>query len=235
MVPSISMSYFDPRTGNYVKKSAPELKVQVREGAAPGAGSTPLEQAADKSGSAAKSKASSSAFGLALEWREPKHESDLWPLWVAAYCLVAIFLILAARQMGLLGRVDLQKRLQRELKARFKDLKASAQKGDWRQVGARGTNLLYFVLGQLSEQGGAQFEINQMLEKIPPSLRLEMKDQVEALLRELEILSFAPESYSASKRSKEHLVDVAHQLEKLLGRAISIFSGEASGSGRNKA
>jgi hypothetical protein len=54
-------------------------------------------------------------------------------------------------------------------------------------------NCLYSVLGEVSGQGGANQELEKLLQKSPPSVRRDLSEDLETLLQYFETLSFAPE------------------------------------------
>jgi hypothetical protein len=231
-VPAISMSYFDVKSKSYVRKSAPELKIQVRDGGpgAPAPSTDSQTKAAPSDGAQKGAKVLRPKFELALELQTPSSPLKGWPLWLITYVLVGVALAASAYQMGFWGATDAQKEIRRQLNLRLTNLRQSAKKGDWRQVGAQGTNLIYFVLGELSEQKGAREQLEKMLEKVPPSLRGEFQGELQKLLEQLEILTFAPETFSASAREPRNLQTLTADLEKCLTRALKIYSGDATAS-----
>ena len=103
----------------------------------------------------------------------------------------------------------------------MKRIFAEVEKGDYRLVGTEMTNLVYFVLGEVSEQGGANLEFNKLMEKAPPSVRKELKEPLGQLMKSFEVLGFAPESVIGSLKEKNKMRELVKKMGKLL-KAIKI-------------
>ena len=221
-IPAASMSYFDPQTKAYVRKATPPVTIQVGA-AVPGTENQPPALTDKKDNSAPRRDVPQ--WDLVVDWREPKVMSSPLQIlmWVTVFTGILAFWLVSARAMGLIANGGKRRELRKELKTRLKSLRESIKSDDWRQVGAKGTNLIYYVVGELSEQGGAKVEISQLIEKIPPSLRLEMKAELEKLLSQLEILSFAPETMVGDLKASSSLKNIVAELEKCLSRAVNSF------------
>ena len=73
-----------------------------------------------------------------------------------------------------LGWGQRKKDLMRTLSARLARVEVRAAAGDWRGVGTEMTNTVYFVLGAITGEGGANVELAKLLLKAPPSVRREL-------------------------------------------------------------
>jgi hypothetical protein len=115
-------------------------------------------------------------------------------------------------------KVSLRLVLGRRL-AKIRELIAAKE---FRRVGVEMTNASYYILGQLSEQGGANLELSLLLEKTPPSLRNELAGPIEKLLTQCEALSFAPEALIGDMSDKGKLDSLAKEFERVMSRAIEL-------------
>ena len=108
------------------------------------------------------------------------------------------------------------------LKMRGKNVRALAAKGEWRKVGVAMTNTIYYILGQISEQGGASQELQRLLEFTPPSLRDELSKPLHKLITQCETLSFAPEAMVGDLREKPKLNALISEFDSVMNRAIQL-------------
>ena len=129
------------------------------------------------------------------------------------------------------------KDIARIIKVRSDRIHKMADKGDWRGVGVEGTNLVYFILGEVSEKGGGGEELEKLLLQAPPSVRREMEDPVRKLMASLEALGFAPEEMIGDFKSKKKLQQVASTTTKVVERilSLSMASSEESVSSGSQA
>lgn len=112
------------------------------------------------------------------------------------------------------------------LNRRMRNIRQLAAKKEFRRVGVEMTNAAYYILGQVSEQGGANLELNLLLEKTPPSLRNELSGPIQKLLAQCEALSFAPESLIGDMTEKSKLETQINEFERVLNRAIDLAGDE---------
>ena len=93
---------------------------------------------------------------------------------------------------------------------------------EWRKVGVEMTNTLYYILGQISERGGANLELNLLLEHTPPSLRQELSVKLRDLASKCESLSFAPEKMIVDLTDRDKLQALTAEFETVMNRAIAL-------------
>jgi hypothetical protein len=108
------------------------------------------------------------------------------------------------------------------LKRRMENVRQLVAAKAWRKVGVELTNTAYYILGQLSEQGGANQELERLLEHTPPSLRNELSGAIQKLLNQCQALSFAPESMVSDMTEKTKLDKQIQEFEKVMSRAIEL-------------
>jgi hypothetical protein len=130
------------------------------------------------------------------------------------------FAVMAWQAWTQLRRKPKRASLKAVLKRRAKAMRDLAVVGEWRRVGVELTNATYYLLGQISEQGGAHQELALMLEHTPPSLRNELAGALQMLLEQCEALSFAPEKMLGGRTDKDKLELLIQEFEKVMTRAI---------------
>ena len=122
-------------------------------------------------------------------------------IWIILYSILIVLVFYKSR-------FQLPSR-RRNFKKIYKKSYQLCQKKRYREVGALLLNLLDQVWLDVSGSGGR--EIDQLLEKCPPSVRNEFGTHIRGLVRELEDLSFAPNDMAYQKRWDE--VKVRNQIK----------------------
>lgn len=221
-IPPVTIAVFDPKSKKFSEVGSEPLDLSVTGTATtPGqnSGGGPI-QSANGLGQANLSKepqlpALSTTF-------EETHASDtiLVILTLLVYAGALLFLTLFGLRhlRGKPKKLSLKLVLARRLKA-AREL--AAQK-EWRRMGVEMTNAAYYILGQLSEQGGAHQELERLLEHTPPSLRSELAEPIQKLLSSCEALSFAPEAVVQDMTDSKRLEQLFTDFNKVLSRAIEL-------------
>jgi hypothetical protein len=140
--------------------------------------------------------------------------------------------IIYAALLGVLGfkayvtviRKPKRENLEAALKRRMKTVQAQISAGDYRKTGVELTNLIYLILGQITEQGGANLEFQKLMEAASPSLRRELSEPLRGVLDRSEQLSFAPEKVLGDAKEKSELNKLRQDVEKVLMKAIVLSS-----------
>ncbi len=231
-IPPISVSIFDPAQKTYVKKSTEAIVLHVGK-ALPGAKDQSMPLAEDsESRKAATSQAKVKELALATK--------DLTSINLSPAVFTSIWIVIFAAILGFLlwrARVELgwgqrKKDLMRSLHVRLGRVQTRAQAGDWRGVGTEMTNTVYFVLGQISGEGGAHVELDKLLLKAPPSVRRELAEPLAKQMEIFQVLTFAPEDVVGALKNPEQLSVAIQDMGKLMERAVSLglaSSEESSG------
>ncbi|MGE3759966.1 MAG: BatD family protein [Pseudobdellovibrionaceae bacterium] len=108
------------------------------------------------------------------------------------------------------------------LNRRMKNIRAMVDKKEFRRAGVEMTNAAYYILGQLSDLGGASRELSTLIEKTPPSLRNELSGQIKDILAQCEALSFAPENMIGDMTSAAKIEALLKQFESVWSKAIEL-------------
>jgi hypothetical protein len=218
-IPAISTAVFDPQSQKFTAISSQPLNLAVTGSATPGA-----PAAAPVAGGGSKGEAASgepTLPALATDLDGPALSARTLATTTAGlYVLVFAFL-------GVQGWTQLRRKPKRAnlgliLKNRIKAIRALSAKGEWRKVGVQSTNAIYYILGQISDQGGASQELGRLLEHTPPSLRDELAKPLEKLVAQCEALSFAPEAMIGDLNQKPKLNALINEVEALMTKAIHL-------------
>ena len=219
-IPPVAAAVYDPQTKSFTTSSTQPLNITVT-GSASNAPppSLPSNKASVEPKGAVADEPSLPA--LAMEVGEaPISQSSSWLLTGALYFLVLAFLA----RFGWLRLRRKPKRLSLalSLRRRLKLARDLAGAGEWRRVGVDLTNGIYYFLGQISEQGGANQELSRLLEHTPPSLRGELAESIQKLVSRCEALSFAPEKLIGDLTQKAKLDELINEFEAVMKRAIEL-------------
>jgi hypothetical protein len=216
-IPPIGISTFDPESKKFAHVESQAMRLTVTGPGGTGAAVPP--QAAGGQTPAADQGPQLPALAM-----------DLGGGVLATTAAPAFTLLLYLVVFGFLGHQGWTKFRRKPKKAnlglmlkrrliKVRDLSAAKK---WRLMGVEGTNAIYFILGQLSEQGGANQDLEKMLEFTPPSLRNELAAPLKDILSRFEALSFAPEKLIEEMTEKSKIQKMIEQLEKTLLRAIEL-------------
>lgn len=215
-IPALSVGAFDPESKKFTNVSSQPLKITVT-GAASG-GSSPQPLASKNTPQAAREPT------LPNPVTESEHHAadPLTNIILTGILYSGVFLFLSLFAWRRLRNKPKKVSLHLILNRRLKKIREMIAQKDFRRVGVEMTNAAYFILGQLSEQGGANLELSLLLEKTPPSLRNELSEPIQKLLTQCEALSFAPESLIGDMTEKARLDALLKEFERVLKRAIEL-------------
>ncbi len=220
VLPAVSISAFDPVTSKFSTVETKAVTLNVLQGVAPPTG-VPLAMAGGKP----DEKAAEPALPpLLLGWEANRSNFPLppWTLWTTLYAFV--FAGLAWRLISTGEMFQRRQDFQKLIKKRLDLVSKLVDQGKWREVGVQGTNLLYFALGRLTESGGAGQELQKVLLELAPSARRELSGPATKILKELELLSFAPADLVGDRKEKKALKSLLKELSALSLRAAAVAS-----------
>lgn len=220
VIPPITLAYFNPQTKRYEQKSTNPITLNVTPGD-PNAPNVPPSTLAQNAKSTGMPKAPQMP-GLELEWKDAQPARVQTQVWILIFAGITAFLLWHARNEFGWGRK--KKNLGAQVKKRFKKIAQLADQQDWRGVGKETTNAVYYLLGEISGQGGANMELDKLWLQAPPSVRRELESPVKKLMAAVEILSFAPDELVGEFKEKSKLKELISQMEKLMMRAVQLSS-----------
>ncbi len=229
-IPPISASMFDPQTRKYITRATEALRVRVGAGVKGAQGSSESFTGTGKSGGGKKPGASGPTEPRIAELFKPESKyafaSSAWGLASLFAAVLTLLLAFAAYEFGW-GRGG--PRLGRMVKMRLRVLETLAKKGDARQVGVRGVNLLAFTLSEVVGDRVAEREVMKLLSATPPSIQKECAPVITDVLQKFELLAFAPESVVEEWKNPAKLRELINQTAKTLDRVVALSgSGEQS-------
>lgn len=229
-IPPISVAIFDPVRRAYVQKMTEPVRVLVGAGQGPQAGGQMMKDGSGGSG-AATARVNQPPQILTNEVRP-------WSLTRGQFAVsFPVLLLLAFAGLGWKARRELgwgerKADLQRRLRARLRRVDGRVAAGDWRGVGVEMTNAVYFVLGEISGEGGANAEFDKLMKKAPPSVRRELAGPLAKQMDVFQVLSFAPENVVGDLRKPERLRAAVSEMAQLMEQAVNL--GLASGQTENE-
>ena len=226
-----SVSIFDPQKKVYVTKTTEALQIHVGKGM-PGNKDQPVampedmtpEQLAKMKDENAEPHLLTIDPGSSKGTVSRGAKNLLWGL-----VFLSIFSVLIWRARQEMGWGQKKKDLMRSLELRLRKVESSAQNGDWRGVGTAMTNTVYFVLGEISGEGGANVELGKLLLKAPPSVRRELAEPLLKQMETFQMLTFAPETVVGALKDPATLKKHIDEMKKLMEKAVSLgLSSEQS-------
>jgi hypothetical protein len=227
-IASQTVSMFDPASKKYYQRVTPSLQLKVL----PSVGGAPLAASPLNTPPAVQAPVSRQPPqmpGLITEWQSSAISlgGGLKALiWALAY--LAVLIALGVRFKQALGWGEQRRDLNKVIRSRLQPIYQKVDRGDWRGVGVDMTNTVYYLLGQVSGEGGASAVVDELLLKAPPSVRRELSEPLKKLLASFEALGFAPEAVIGDLKQPEKLKSLVAQMEKILVRAIQLGLGSIS-------
>ena len=221
VVPAVSVSMFDPIRKAYVTKKTEPIKIHVGIGIQdPNVKNSPLFQEKSEPGVAAPKK----EFKPILEttWHVSSPRNRKLEAIIFVFILLSILISLAMKARSELGWGERKRDLLKQMQWRFNRIRSRLNKISAREAAVETTNAVYFILGQLSDEGGATQEIEKLLLLIPPSVRTELGSELHKLIEKLQMLSFAPDSVIGTLKEPAQVKKLIAEIEKVLEKAVSL-------------
>lgn len=227
-IPAISVGTFDPQAKKYVNRQTQEITLRIDPNPNAPSGAVGSVNAAPTSGGAkapsvpAKPNMLSGTVlpDLILSWEQPDkfNTASIPGFWGGIYGLVALFLVWRSKVE--LGWGRRRQNLRDLVAKRYKKLDTLLKKNDYRGVGAEMMNIFNLVLGNISSQEAAGLDLENMLGRIPPSLRREYGEAITKKYEIFQVMSFAPENmlgtYKESSTVQKQVSEAKDLLQKLI-------------------
>jgi hypothetical protein len=231
-LPPLTVSIFDPRAKAYVQRTTEAVRVIVAKGAGPAASDQMMKDGGGTAGGSTKEKVDAPPQ-LMVELKHPVTLSFREFAFSFPVMLTFMLIGLGWKAKNELGWGAKKADLQRRLRARLRRVDAKVTSGDWRGVGVEMTNAVYFVLGEITGEGGASTELDKLMKKAPPSVRRELSVPLAKQMDIFQVLSFAPESVVGDLKSPERLRVAVAEMGALMEKAVQLglSSGQTEESG----
>jgi hypothetical protein len=217
-IPAISTSIFDPQSGKYVQAATQPVVVRASRGT--GKSALPNKTLGD--GKKANEKAEDPEPTIAADFSDGRTFNAGQQVVGFSGLFVLILATLLWKARTELGWGQRKRDLNRRLQARFRKVDERVGSGDWRGVGVEVTNTVYFVLGEVSGQGGANVELEKLMRQAPPSVRRELADPVLKLMDQFQALSFAPEQMVTHLRESGQVRKLVSEMQQLMEKAVAL-------------
>jgi len=223
-IPGLTASMFDPSTGRYYTRTAAPIKIQVTPAANADQGGSLRLTDRLKSAPAEKKNVLPDIL-LSYESSSQTKSQVLFVFQI----LVWVFVMTA---LGLKGYFELGRKrktfdIRTAYKKRVMKIKTALEKGkpdQWRMTANDVSNLIYFVLGEISGQGGASRELEKLLDLCPPSVRRELGDELKKKIELFQAIGFAPEELVSKYKDHKILESEFEGAQKVLERVLDLGS-----------
>lgn len=225
-IPPISVAMFDPKTGAYAQRTTQPITLKVTPGQAP-----TTAKGSEAGGAAGGARAGPVGPRLPEPVRAYGSVLPRWPFlgssvfWIAIFAVV--FVILAIK-----ARVELSSDFKRRDLAlvadkKLKKIDALLRKSDARAVGVEMGNLFQVVLGEAAGRTGASEELERVLERVSPSLRRDLGDEIRRKMDFFQVLGYAPEEASRELRETKRVQGEVDATRKLVREMIKRLTEES--------
>ncbi len=224
-IPSVSVSIFDPLKRVYVTRKSEPIKIHVGLGSQdPNVKNSPLFQGQVDPAVAAKKE-----FKPQLEtaWHSSRAPNRKLEALIFIFILLSVFSSLAIKARSELGWGEKKRDLLKQTRWRFKRIRSRISKISAREAAVETTNAVYFILGQLSDEGGATQEIEKLLMLIPPSVRSELGGEINKSIEKLQMLSFAPDSVVGHLKDPAEVKKLIAEIENVLEKAVILSTSDS--------
>lgn len=142
------------------------------------------------------------------------------PIFATLFSVTGLgFMILGIFSAGVFSKPET---LKESFRKRFVLLKTLAAQQKWRDLGIEATNLVNHVLGRICDEGGADVHIDRMMDKLPPSVRKELGQDLKNVMNRFYVLGFGPDVAVQQAIEKKDYEQDIKTLEKLMLRAIDL-------------
>jgi hypothetical protein len=216
-IPPVQMAVFDPDTKKFTTAATQPLNITVT-----GQGGAPVPPAAMKGTSQPNTPSEPQLPGPSGALETASTRGPLASILLTIMIFAGVIASLAYTAWKRLRSKPKKLSLQLVLNRRLKNIRTLLDNKEYRKGGVEMTNAAYYILGQLSDLGGASRELSALLEKTPPSLRNELSGSIHDLLAQCEALSFAPETMIGDMTSSAKLEALLKQFETVWRKAIEL-------------
>lgn len=217
VIPAMSVSIFDPESSRYYSRLTESitLKVVPNPNAPVGASNRVALDSPQKRQEAAKKEMPAPILQF-----ESQAQTMLPAAWFWFLGYVGVLLVLLLKAMKVLNWGQKKKSLKDQLAARLKRVDLAFRGGNVRIVGAEMTNAFYLVFGEASGEAGAGELLQQLLNKLSPSVRTKYGTAISQSFDFFQTLTFAPDEMIKPLGEKERLKVEVKKAKDLLNSVV---------------
>ena len=213
IVPSFSLSTFNPETGQYVFHKSPEFSVLIQKGES----NNNLSQSfLDKTGVKTETNFLNKTPLEVSYWPSFMSYKNLILFFIGLFCFFAFFFISAFIAKVILNR---EKSLKEKVNDKFLIIQNLLDKKDWQKACINMIQLGTYVLSSSQIQETTS-DWRQALKDLAPSLKEKYSSEFSTLFKKLEGLSFAPQ-YQSSDLGLKQAKGLFKQSKHLINQFLS--------------
>lgn len=217
-IPAFSVSMFDPQAKKYYTRTVEPIQLDiVANPNAPSGSSTRMSDVKKAQGEAAIEKKLPNPI---LNWQassEANLMSRPW-IWALIYGMIASALLWKSKKEFGWGRR--RRSLKDLIHKRYKVIDQALGKNDYRKIGVEMTNIYYLTLGEVTGEGGASQEIDDLLNLMPPSLRRDHGEEIANTFEIFQTLSFAPDEMLGTLKEPSTVKKNVERAKKVINALI---------------
>lgn len=215
-IPAISMSFFNPTTKQFDKRSTQSIPLKVVAG---------KNQVPSGSGQGfmAQTQERVKAALPALVYRESGFTMSqlVWnKIWLVLTAMTALMLVGLYVKETRVGEKRVE--LLQEMNKRFNGVSKLQGDKKFREAGVSVVNLVHFILSEMTMDQETH-QIESLVEKLPPSVLRVLDEKFRGNLKYFETLGFAPEAIVEPLANDKKFKEEIKSLKDYLHRAIETF------------
>lgn len=227
-IPPIELSYFDPETSSYNVITTDPLNVNVIPG------ERPVDLGGDRvalpNDPANKKEPVFVMPEIHKEFREKKfYWLSGWPavfVWLGLYSIA--FIVQTGFYFYWSKPEDDSKDIRKWMGHRASRIKPLLAGKQYRTVAGECLNLIYKVVGAISDDGNSGLEMYKLLDQLPPSIRRDLGSSIQKQVEKWQILAFAPEA-AWGEISKDNKIQILFdETYKNLEHAVELSQQESN-------
>lgn len=215
-IPGLSVSFFNPATKQFEKRTTQSIPLKVV------AGKNQLPTGGDQ-GFMTQSQAPTKLVLPDLVFRDSKlsiNQDVLNKIWMLLTVMTALILMGVYHKEMRVGEKKVI--LEQEMNKRLGGVSKLQSSSKFREAGVSVVNLVDFLLSEMTMDQDTH-QIDQLIEKLPPSVLRILDDKFRENLKYFETLGFAPEAIVGALANDKKFKEEIKSLKSYLTRAIEAF------------
>lgn len=214
-IPGLSVSFFNPATRQFEKRSTQAIPLKVVEGKhqIPSGGQGFMTQSQEK--------VKATLPNLVYRESDFTMSQMVWnKIWLVLTAMTALLLMGLYVKETRAGEKKVE--LLQEMGKRLSGVSKLQGEKKFREAGVSVVNLVHFILGEMTMDQETH-QIETLVDKLPPSVLRILDEKFKANLKYFETLGFAPEALIESLANDKRFKEEIKSLKDYLNRAIETF------------
>ncbi len=209
-IPKVNVSYFDPMTGQYIKKSIPQQNFKVLKG-------VKQQQARSSHGDQSLDlkviKPASEFISSNSNWK-----TSSFYIWGIGS--IGVFLFSFLNMIFLKLKKPTTESLKEMVDKKIEKIKKLSSNKQADMASAEAVNLIYKVMGDISGLDGAHMEFEELFRRSPYSVRQSLEKPMSELLKGFEGMAFRPNKEDLYHTLTPYIVKLEATLKKAIDLSI---------------